>query len=191
MFRRRRTRMRPSCPRLLWNSVCRAGILFSAKAKGIENSFDHCCAFRAYCLFLFLLILKSNQITRISQKHPRHDEISTATTKDSLVLYGILCYTNSIMSETIPKYFESVLWSHDISAIDPEQSPNLLITQAINYGDLRHWRWIVERYGAEAIKRIITSLPTTALRPGARALAEVVFSIPSTHGTITSRGSHA
>ncbi len=95
------------------------------------------------------------------------------------------------MAEAIPQFFKPILWSHDISTIKPEQSPNLLITQAINYGDLRHWRWIAHRYGIEKVRRVITSLPVTALRPGARALAEVVFSLPSFHATATPRSSHA
>ncbi len=95
------------------------------------------------------------------------------------------------MKTTLPEYFKQILWEYDFSAVDPEESPKLLIERAINYGDLRHWRWILKRYGAERVRHVLTSLPATAIRPGARTLAEIVFSIPHFNVNVASRGSHA
>lgn len=95
------------------------------------------------------------------------------------------------MKEILPQYFKSVLWSHDLSVVDPDQSSKLLISKAINYGDLRHWRWISKHYGAETVRRILLTLPPTAIRPGARALAEIVFSLPHSDVKTTPRSSHA
>ena len=94
------------------------------------------------------------------------------------------------MKEALPRYFKPILWSHNLSAIDPAQSPNLLISKAINYGDLRHWRWIARHYGIEKIRRTLLSLPAAAIRPGARALAAIVFSLPHANDTVAPRGAH-
>lgn len=95
------------------------------------------------------------------------------------------------MKEAIPDFFRPILWSHNFSAIDPDTSPSLLISKAINYGDLRHWHWIVKRYGTETVRRVLTALPDTAIRPQALRLARIIFSIPPTHNALTPRSSQS
>ena len=93
------------------------------------------------------------------------------------------------MKAKLPQYFKPILWEYDFSAMNLEESKKLLISKAINYGDLRHWRWIVKQYGAEDVRRTLMSLATTSIRPPARALAEIVFSLPHINEP-TLRGAH-
>lgn len=96
------------------------------------------------------------------------------------------------MNATIPQYFKPLLWEYDFSAVDPAESPRLLITKAINYGDMRHWRWVAGYYGAGTVRQTLMALAAPAIRPGARALAEIVFAMPhvSANDPIAPRGSH-
>jgi hypothetical protein len=53
-----------------------------------------------------------------------------------------------------------------------------IIVQLINYGTLRHWRWLASRYGTEEIKRILAAVPATEIKPRTRILASLLFHIP-------------
>lgn len=79
--------------------------------------------------------------------------------------------------EGLPALFRPILWSYDFSKINPLQDATLVIVQALNYGTLDHWRWIAEFYGVDRIRRILRDVPQTAVRPGARALAALLFSV--------------
>ncbi|MBI2888826.1 MAG: hypothetical protein HYY10_02795 [Candidatus Liptonbacteria bacterium] len=81
----------------------------------------------------------------------------------------------------IPRFFEPILWSHNIRALDAERDKKTIVAQAINYGTLEHWRWLAARYGKDGVRRAIASFPKSALRPGALRLAALVF------GHVTSR----
>jgi hypothetical protein len=82
------------------------------------------------------------------------------------------------MKTKTPEYFKPLLWEYDFPKVDPDKAAKLMVSRAVNYGDLRHWRWIVERYGVEAVRRTLLGLPASAIRPGARALAEIIFELP-------------
>lgn len=77
----------------------------------------------------------------------------------------------------LPEIFKSLLWSYRFSGIDPKRQEKTVIVQTINYGDLRHWRWIGDFYGKDEVRRVLTSVPVSELRPGARKLAALIFSI--------------
>ena len=81
------------------------------------------------------------------------------------------------MNQMVPEFFRTIVWSSELEKIDPQQHKVLLIIQAINYGDLRHWRWIARQYGAAEVARVIERTPKSAIRPGAYRLAAQVFSI--------------
>ncbi len=89
------------------------------------------------------------------------------------------------MHHTVPTFFRSILWSSDLERLDPQQHKELLVTQAINYGDLRHWRWIATQYSAAEVARVIERTPKSAIRPGAYLLATQVF--PVAHDSPSSR----
>lgn len=77
----------------------------------------------------------------------------------------------------LPEIFKPLLWSYRFSALDPQRQKKTVIVQTINYGDLRHWRWIVDFYGKEEVRRVLASIPASELRLRARKLAALIFSI--------------
>lgn len=79
--------------------------------------------------------------------------------------------------ETLPEYFKPVLWSYDFKTISPEKHKRTIIINAVNYGDLRHWRWLVNFYGKKEIGDILKTIPATEIRPRVRNLAAIIFSV--------------
>lgn len=79
--------------------------------------------------------------------------------------------------KTLPPYFKRVLWSYDFKAVNPAKDKKTIIVNAINYGDLKHWKWLVEFYGKEAVVNVLKTIPATEIRPRARNLAAMLFSI--------------
>lgn len=70
----------------------------------------------------------------------------------------------------IPKDLATVLWSYDVSKLDLWRDRRTIIVNAINYGDLKQWRWLVKSYGAGEVKQVIANERSTALRHRARKL---------------------
>ena len=77
----------------------------------------------------------------------------------------------------IPYFFRPVLWSYDLARFDAEKNKELLIVQTINYGDLPHWRWIIARYGRDAVRAILQKIPATVLRPRVQRLVAHIFDV--------------
>lgn len=92
------------------------------------------------------------------------------------------------MNKALPETFRSILWSYDFDRLDPETHRKTIVVQAINYGSLSHWRWIARRYGLEAVRQILRSIPASEIRPRARRLAGLVFGID--RFSYAPRGSH-
>lgn len=78
----------------------------------------------------------------------------------------------------LPDFFKPLVWSYDFSCMDTDAHKKTIIVNAINYGDLRHWRWIAEYYGKEAVGRILASIPASELRPRVQKLAGILFALP-------------
>lgn len=79
--------------------------------------------------------------------------------------------------EALPGYFKPVLWSYNFKTILPEKDKKTIITNAVNYGDLRHWRWLMNFYGKKEIGDILKTIPATEIRPRVRNLAAIIFSV--------------
>lgn len=77
----------------------------------------------------------------------------------------------------LPDFFRPILWSYDFSAIDTDKHKEIIIINAINYGNLKHWRWLVSLYGKKTVAGILKEIPVTELRQPARRLASIIFSI--------------
>lgn len=80
-------------------------------------------------------------------------------------------------NKKLPLFFKPILWSYNFSSIDTEQDKKVIIVNTINYGDLKHWRWIVKNYGKKNVKKILTEIPFTEIRPRVAPLVSVIFSI--------------
>lgn len=79
--------------------------------------------------------------------------------------------------KNLPEFFAPILWSYDFSEIEPGKNKRVIIVNTVNYGDLKHWRWIAHFYGESEVVKVLSEIPATAIRPGARRLAGVIFKI--------------
>lgn len=77
----------------------------------------------------------------------------------------------------LPDSFRPILWSYNFSAMDPDKNAKTIIINAINYGNLSHWEWIVKYYGKDKIRKVLTSVPASEIKPRTRRLAGLIFSI--------------
>jgi len=75
----------------------------------------------------------------------------------------------------LPKSFKPILWSYDFSSCDPIKMKNIIITNTISYGNLEHWRWIRSFYGVKKVKETLNTVSSSAIRPSARKLADLMF----------------
>jgi len=73
--------------------------------------------------------------------------------------------------------FRPILWSYDFSLMDPKRQSKTIIINAINYGNLNHWKWIIEYYGRAEIKNVLQEIPATEIKPRTQKLAGLIFSI--------------
>ena len=78
---------------------------------------------------------------------------------------------------TLPETFRPLLWSYDFSRIDPLKHKKTIIVQALNYGTLAHWRWLVQSYGREGVRDVLTHVPASEIKPRSLRLASLVFGV--------------
>ena len=79
----------------------------------------------------------------------------------------------------LPDSFRPLFWSYRFEELEQAKDEKTVIIQLINYGTLRHWQWLVRRYGTAEIKRVLQSMPATEIKPRTRVLASLLFSIPT------------
>ncbi len=78
----------------------------------------------------------------------------------------------------IPEFFRPILWSLKWDVLDVEKDKEDIIVGAVNEGNLRHWRWIIETYGKPEIRRVLAHRLETEFHPESRNLAKIIFSVP-------------
>ena len=81
----------------------------------------------------------------------------------------------TITTTKIPVYFKPILWPYDFEKLDSQRNERDIVINAINYGNLVHWFWILKRYGRVEIARVIRGSRPAELRPGALRLAEIIL----------------
>lgn len=89
---------------------------------------------------------------------------------------------------TLPESFKPLLWSYDAQKLDIEKDKRRIIINLINYGDLKHWRWLIEAYSAKEVGQIIETTLSSEFRPGALKLISLLLGI-SKHNNAY-RGAH-
>ncbi len=77
----------------------------------------------------------------------------------------------------LPEFFLPLLWSYGFSSIDVERDKRRIIINTINYGQWRHWQWIVNYYGRENIKQFIENTPISEFRSRALRLISILLGI--------------
>jgi hypothetical protein len=82
-----------------------------------------------------------------------------------------------MQESTLPETFRPLLWSYDFSRIDPLKHKKTIIVQALNYGTLAHWRWLVQSYGREGVRDVLTHIPASEIKPRSLRLASLVFGV--------------
>jgi len=80
----------------------------------------------------------------------------------------------------LPKFFKKLFWWCDFSKIDPEKAKNLVVVQTINYGDLKHWKWLIKYYKPQRLKKIIQEIPQSEFRKSAFKLICLFLNIKET-----------
>ena len=80
-------------------------------------------------------------------------------------------------TQQLPEFFKPLFWSYNFESIDLEKQRKLVIVNTINYGDLKHWRWIHNYYSGKTIKDVLENIAATELRPRAGRLAELLFNL--------------
>lgn len=81
------------------------------------------------------------------------------------------------MDKKLPDYFKQILWSYDLDKLNLEKNKKTVIVNVINYGDLKHWRWILENYGKEVVRKVLAEIRASEMRPAARRLASIIFNV--------------
>lgn len=77
----------------------------------------------------------------------------------------------------LPEFFLPLLWAYNFSLIDLEIDKRRIIINTINYGQWRHWQWIVNYYGEENIKQFIENTPISEFRPRVLKLISILLGI--------------
>ena len=88
----------------------------------------------------------------------------------------------------LPDFFRPLFWSYDFDSLNLEKHKKVIILNTVNYGDLKHWRWIADFYGRETIRNLLVSLPATELRPPVLNLAGIIFGLDNFN--YAPRGAH-
>ncbi|MEK7203639.1 MAG: hypothetical protein AAB627_00990 [Patescibacteria group bacterium] len=82
----------------------------------------------------------------------------------------------SKMANVLPDFFRPLMWSYDFDLLDLIKNKKIIILNTINYGDLKHWRWVINYYGKNEVKKVLESIPVWALRGRVRKLVSLIFS---------------
>ena len=80
-----------------------------------------------------------------------------------------------MQSLTLPETFRPLLWSHDFARIDPLRHKKTIVVQALNYGTLDQWRWLIRSYGREGVREVLAQITASEIKPRSLGLAALVF----------------
>ena len=80
-------------------------------------------------------------------------------------------------TKKLPPSFKSLFWSYKFSSIDPILHKRAIIVNTINYGNWKHWQWIIKKYGSKEVKKIIEETPQTEFRPQSLKLISLLLGI--------------
>lgn len=86
-----------------------------------------------------------------------------------------------------PEFFRPLFWSYDFDSLSLEKNKKTIILTAVNYGSLKHWRWIRDYYGKTVVAGILGSIPASELKRRAGKLAEILFQVKLNYAP---RGAH-
>lgn len=76
----------------------------------------------------------------------------------------------------LPDYFRSLFWDIDFDSVSPDKNKKLVITKTINYGNLKHWKWISDYYGKN-LPKSLQEIPRSEFRQPALKLASLIYNL--------------
>lgn len=74
--------------------------------------------------------------------------------------------------------FRPLLWYSRWKDIDINENKEDIIVNTINDGTLKHWRWIIQTYGKDGVRRILRKRLATEFHPESLNLARLIFDLP-------------
>lgn len=80
-------------------------------------------------------------------------------------------------NKKLPSLFRPLLWSLSWKDIDIEEDKEDIIVNTVNYGNLKHWKWLLKTYGEKTIKQVLQNRLESEFHPESRNLAKVLFSV--------------
>lgn len=81
------------------------------------------------------------------------------------------------MDSRLPEHLRPIFWSWDFDKIDAEKDKRIVIVQILNYGEIRDWRWLVDRYGKAGLEEAIAEIPASEFFPRTIELFKLLFGI--------------
>ncbi len=73
--------------------------------------------------------------------------------------------------------FKPLLWGLKWKDLDVWKDREDIILAALNYGKMKNLRWIIDTYGKDEIKKILSRRLETEIYPESRNLAKVLFAV--------------
>jgi len=86
---------------------------------------------------------------------------------------------SNLQNPRLPDNLRRLFWSYRFEELEPARDEKTIIVQLVNYGTLADWQWLIREYGAAEVRRVLESIPATEIKPRTRALASLLFSIPT------------
>ena len=83
----------------------------------------------------------------------------------------------NITRGNLPEMFRPLLWWTNWKDIDAKEDKEDIIVSAVNDGTLAHWRWLIQAYGKETIRKLLEKRLASEFHPESRNLAKVIFSV--------------
>ena len=81
----------------------------------------------------------------------------------------------------IPEDIKPLLWYLKRNSLDVEKDKHDIIMNIVNEGTMQQWRWLVDAYGKEEIRRVLEQRLATEFHPESRHLAELLFDVKQFH----------
>lgn len=76
----------------------------------------------------------------------------------------------------LPNYFKPLFWDIHFDSIDSQKNRRLIITRTINYGNLKHWKYLSELYG-RSLENYFQNIPKSEFRQPALKLAQLIYNL--------------
>jgi hypothetical protein len=86
-------------------------------------------------------------------------------------------YTLNFMPNKLAKNFKPLFWGYDFNSIDPSKDQRIIITNTLNYGNLKQWRELNKIYGKKKLRKIIQLIPKSEFREQVLKLIKLLFNI--------------